>query len=53
MADKQIEFTAQEQMRIEAIVIDQDKAEALKYLATMVERFKGTEGHICGPKWSK
>jgi hypothetical protein len=53
MAEKQIGFSDQEQMQVEAMVIDKDKEEALKYLATLVERFKGTEGHVCGPKWSK
>ncbi|MEJ2672712.1 MAG: hypothetical protein P8168_11050 [Deltaproteobacteria bacterium] len=53
MADKQIEFSDQEQMQVEAITIDKDQEEALKYLAVLVERFKGTEGHACGPKWSK
>jgi recombinational DNA repair protein (RecF pathway) len=53
MAEKQIVFSAQEQQQIEAIVIDQDKLEAVKYLAELVQRFKGTEGHACGPKPAK
>lgn len=53
MADKQIAFTDQEKMQIEAIVIDKDKEEAIKYLAGLVARFKGTEGHACGPKPAK
>ncbi len=50
MADRQILFTDQEQMQIEAIVIDKDKEEALKYLAALVDRLKGHPGHACGPK---
>jgi hypothetical protein len=53
MADKQIVFSDQEQQMIEGIVIDKDKEEAIKYLANLVQRFKGTEGHACGPKPSK
>jgi hypothetical protein len=53
MADKQIVFTDQEQQLIEGILIDKDKEEAIKYLAGLVQRFKGTEGHACGPKPSK
>jgi hypothetical protein len=53
MADKQIVFSDQEQQQIEAILIDKDKVEALKYLADLVARFKGTEGHACGPKPAK
>jgi hypothetical protein len=48
MADKQMVFSDQEQMQVEAIVIDQDKEEALKYLAKLVERMKGSAGHACG-----
>ena len=51
MADKQIAFSDAEQQQIEAIVIDKDKEEALKFLAFMVQRFKGSsESHVCGPK---
>jgi hypothetical protein len=53
MADKQIVFSDQEQQMIEGILIDKDKEEAIKYLAGLVQRFKGTEGHACGPKPSK
>jgi hypothetical protein len=49
MADKTIIFSDQEQMQIEAIVIDKDGAEALKYLANLVDRVKGHPGHACGP----
>ena len=51
MADKQIAFSAAEQQQIEAIVIDKDKEEALKFLVVLVQRFKGgSESHSCGPK---
>jgi hypothetical protein len=51
MADKQILFTDAEQQQIEAIVIDKDKEEALKFMALIVQRFKGgSESHACGPK---
>ncbi|MGO8763146.1 MAG: hypothetical protein ACLP2P_09845 [Desulfobaccales bacterium] len=50
MADKQIVFSAAEQQQIEAIVIDKDKDEAVKFLAGLVQRFKGSESHVCGPK---
>jgi hypothetical protein len=53
MADKQIVFSDVEQQQIEGIVIDKDKEEAIKYLAGLVQRFKGVEGHACGPKPSK
>ncbi len=49
MADKQIVFSDQEQMQIEAIVIDKDKAEALRYLAKLLEWMKGHAGQACGP----
>jgi hypothetical protein len=51
MADKQIAFSAAEQQQIEAIVIDKDKEEALKFMTLLVTRFKGgSESHVCGPK---
>jgi hypothetical protein len=50
MADKTITFSAQEQMRIEAIVIDKDGDEALLYLADLMVRLKPHYGHACGPK---
>ena len=49
MADKQIVFSDQEQMQIQAIVIDKDKEEALKWVARLVEAFKGHAGHACSP----
>jgi hypothetical protein len=48
MAEKHVAFSEQEKQRIEAIVIDKDKEEALKYMAYLVECFKGTAGHACG-----
>ena len=50
MADKTIVFSDQEQMKIEAIVIDKDGEEALRYLAELVARFNAHHGHACGPK---
>jgi hypothetical protein len=50
MADKTIVFSDQEQMRIEAILIDKDGEEALVYLAELVDRLTPHLGHACGPK---
>ncbi len=50
MADKTIIFSDQEQMKIEAIVIDKDGGEALTYLAELLDRLKPHLGHACGPK---
>ncbi len=50
MADKTIVFSDQEQMRIEAILIDKDGDEALIYLAELVDRLTPHLGHACGPK---
>jgi hypothetical protein len=51
MADKQVVFSDSDQQQIEAIVIDKDKEEAIKFLALLVQRFKGgSESHACGPK---
>ena len=50
MAEKTIVFSDQEQMQIEAIVIDKDEEEALRYLVDLGDRFKGHSGHACGPK---
>ena len=49
MAEKIIAFSDQEQMQIEAIVIDKDGEEALRLLAYLVDRLKGHPGHACGP----
>jgi hypothetical protein len=53
MADKQIVFEDQDQQFLESIVIDRDKAEAMKFLMQLVERFKGSSGHACGFKGFK
>jgi hypothetical protein len=50
MAEVRVLFTDQEQMEIEAIVIDKDGAEALRFLANLLDRVKGHPGHACGPK---
>jgi len=50
MADKTISFADQEQMEIEAIVIDRDGEEALGVLAGLLDRLKTHLGHACGPK---
>jgi len=49
MANKQIVFSDQEQQQIEAIVIDKDKDEALKFMEKLVQAIKGTESHACTP----
>jgi hypothetical protein len=48
MAEKQVVFEPQDQLYIEGIVIDKDGDEALKFLQRLMERIKGTEGHVCG-----
>ena len=48
MADKQLVFSDQDQQQIEAIVIDKDKEGAIKYLVNLVQRLKGSAGHVCG-----
>ena len=50
MAEKTIVFSDQEQMQIEAIVIDKDGEEALRYLVDLGDRLKEHFGHACGPK---
>jgi hypothetical protein len=50
MADKTVIFSDQEQMRVEAIVIDKDGEEALRYLAELLGRVKPHSSHACGPK---
>jgi hypothetical protein len=53
MADKQIVFEDKDQQQLEGIVIDKDKDEALKFLAHLVEVFKGHPGVACGFKGFK
>lgn len=50
MAEIQVAFSDQEQQRVEAIVIDKDKDEALRYLAELLDRIREHPGHACGPK---
>ena len=50
MADMTINFSDQEQQRMEGIVIDKDGEEALNYLGDLLHKFKSREGHACGPK---
>ncbi len=51
MSEKLVAFSAAEQQQAEAIVIDNDKEEAIKFMAMLVQRFKGSsESHACGPK---
>lgn len=50
MGDKVISFSDQDQMNIEAIVIDKDGEEALRYLADLLDRLQPHYGHACGPK---
>jgi hypothetical protein len=50
MGDKAISFSDQEQQKIEGIVIDKDGAEALRYLAELLDRLQPHYGHACGPK---
>jgi hypothetical protein len=48
MAEKHLVFTDQDQIQLETILIDKDKDEALKFMANLVQRIKGTLGHACG-----
>ena len=50
MADMIVSFSTQQQQEVEAIVIDKDGAEALRYLSDLVGILKSREGHACGPK---
>jgi hypothetical protein len=50
MPDKTILLSDQEQMAAEAIYIDKDGEEALRFLSNLLERVKGHQGHACGPK---
>lgn len=50
MAEVKVAFSDQQQQQVEAIVIDRDKDEALRYLADLLERIKEHPGHACGPK---
>jgi hypothetical protein len=50
MADMTVSFSIQQQQEVEAIVIDKDGAEALRYLSDLVGILKSRESHACGPK---
>jgi hypothetical protein len=50
MADVTITFSDQDQQSIEAIIIDKDQDEALRYMTELLNKIKGTPGHACGPK---
>ena len=50
MADMIVSFSIQQQQEIEAIVIDKDGEEALRYMSDLVGIFKSRESHACGPK---
>ena len=50
MADMIVSFSVQQQQEVEAIVIDKDGAEALRYLSDLVGILKARESHACGPK---
>ena len=50
MADMIVSFSIQQQQEVEAIVIDKDGAEALRYLSDLEGIFRSRESHACGPK---
>jgi hypothetical protein len=50
MANVTITFSDAEQQKIEGIIIDKDKAEALRYVSDLLDKIKGHPGHACGPK---
>ena len=50
MADMIVSFSIQQQQEVEAIVIDKDGQEALRYLSDLVGILKSRESHACGPK---
>ena len=50
MADMIVSFSIQQQQEVEAIVIDKDGAEALRYLRDLEGIFRSRESHACGPK---
>ena len=45
-----VSFSDTDQQRIEAIVIDKDQDEALRYVADLLDKIKQHPGHACGPK---
>jgi len=50
MADMIVSFSIQQQQEIEAIVIDKDGGEAMRYVSDLVGILKSRESHACGPK---
>ena len=50
MADMIVSFSTQQQQEVEAIVIDKDGAEALRYLSDLEGILRSRESHACGPK---
>jgi hypothetical protein len=50
MADMIVSFSIQQQQEVEAIVIDKDGAEALRYLSDLLGILRSRESHACGPK---
>lgn len=50
MADMVVSFSTPQQQEVEAIVIDKDGDEAVRYLGDLVGIFKSRESHACGPK---
>jgi hypothetical protein len=45
-----ITFSDADQQRMEAIIIDKDKEEALRFCSDLLDKIKGHPGHACGPK---
>ena len=50
MPDMVVSFSIQQQQEVEAIVIDKDGPEAMRYLSDLVGILKSRESHACGPK---
>ena len=50
MADMIVSFSIQQQQEVEAIVIDKDGAEALRYLSDLEGILRSRDSHACGPK---
>ena len=51
MAERAIQLTEQEIQRVEAILLDRDKDEALKFLKDVIkEKLRVTTARACGPK---
>ncbi|MFZ2087059.1 MAG: hypothetical protein WAU47_00665 [Desulfobaccales bacterium] len=50
MAKVTFTFSDADQQQIEAIIIDKDQDEALKYVSNLLDRIKEHPGHACGPK---